>query len=206
MQASQAVVRARWVEAEAIRLKQMGLSFDAIAEQITRVGLGQATPMVAVPEGVMFPACYRITKQACHKAFRKALAREPALEVDELRKIDQARSEEMFLNLQPAIRKGTSSLPTSSPSRKRSRWRLWVLVKTKEPKIEWHVSERNPDDLVDYLKKAGYVAQEIKAGRFFKRPGLWCTWCALIVAIGLIPSGIGITPGAQAQPRRIAHG
>jgi hypothetical protein len=106
MQASQAVVRARWVEAEAIRLKQMGLSFDAIAEQITRVGQGQATPMVAVPEGVMFPACYRITKQACHKAFRKALAREPALEVDELRKIDQARSEEMFLNLQPAIRKG----------------------------------------------------------------------------------------------------
>jgi hypothetical protein len=145
-------------------------------------------------------------RQACHKALRKAIAREPALEVDELRKIDQARSEEMFLNLQPAIRKGTSSLPTSSPSRKRSRWRLWVLVKTKEPKIEWHVSERNPDDLVDYLKKAGYVAQEIKAGRFFKRPGLWCTWCALIVAIGLIPSGIGITPGAQAQPRRIAHG
>jgi hypothetical protein len=37
---------------------------------------------------------------------RKAIAREPALEVDELRKIDQARSEEMFLNLQPAIRKG----------------------------------------------------------------------------------------------------
>jgi hypothetical protein len=45
-------------------------------------------------------------RQACHKALRKAIAREPALEVDELRKIDQARSEEMFLNLQPAIRKG----------------------------------------------------------------------------------------------------
>jgi hypothetical protein len=184
----------------------MGLSFEEIADQITRVGRGQAQPITPIPEGMSFLPNYQISRQACHKALRKAIAREPALEVDELRKIDQARSEEMFLNLQPAIRKGTSSLPTSSPSRKRSRWRLWVLVKTKEPKIEWHVSERNPDDLVDYLKKAGYVAQEIKAGRFFKRPGLWCTWCALIVAIGLIPSGIGITPGAQAQPRRIAHG
>jgi hypothetical protein len=55
---------------------------------------------------VTFPAGYRITKQGCHKAFRKALAREPSLEVGELRKVDHARSEEMFLNLQPAIRKG----------------------------------------------------------------------------------------------------
>jgi RecB family exonuclease len=57
------------------------------------------------------------------------------------------------------------------------RMALCVLVKTKEPKIEWHVSERNPGDLLDYLAKAGYVAREIGAGRFFKRPGLWCTWC-----------------------------
>jgi CRISPR/Cas system-associated exonuclease Cas4 (RecB family) len=54
---------------------------------------------------------------------------------------------------------------------------LCVLVKTKEPKIEWHVSQRNPDDLLDYLAKAGYVAREIAAGRFYKRPGMWCAWC-----------------------------
>jgi RecB family exonuclease len=54
---------------------------------------------------------------------------------------------------------------------------LCVLVKTKEPKIEWHVSQRNPDDLFDYLAKAGYVAREIAAGRFYKRPGMWCAWC-----------------------------
>ena len=35
---SEAVLRARWVEAETIHLKRMGLSFDAIAEQIARVG------------------------------------------------------------------------------------------------------------------------------------------------------------------------
>ena len=103
---SEAVLRARWVEVETLRLKQMGLSFEAIAEQITRVGLGQAAPLIPLPEGVTFPAGYRITKQGCHKAFRKALAREPSLEVEEFRKLDIARSEEMFLNLQPGIRKG----------------------------------------------------------------------------------------------------
>ncbi len=41
---------------------------------------------------------------------------------------------------------------------------LCVLVKTKEPKIEWRVSQRNPEDLVDYLAKAGHVAREIAAG------------------------------------------
>jgi CRISPR/Cas system-associated exonuclease Cas4 (RecB family) len=54
---------------------------------------------------------------------------------------------------------------------------LCVLVKTKEPKIEWHVSERNSADLLEYLAKAGYVAREIAASRFYKRPGMWCAWC-----------------------------
>jgi len=54
---------------------------------------------------------------------------------------------------------------------------LCVLVKTKEPKIEWHLSERSPDDLTAYLAKAGYVAREIAASRFYKRPGMWCAWC-----------------------------
>jgi hypothetical protein len=34
------------------------------------------------------------------------LAREPALAAEEFRKIDTARCEEMFMNLQPGIRKG----------------------------------------------------------------------------------------------------
>ena len=99
--------RARWVEAETIRLKCMGLpSFEAIAEQISRVGRGQAPAMVAIPDGVTFPLDYKITRQACQKAFRKAIAREPALELAELRKLDTMRCEEMFMNLQPGVRKG----------------------------------------------------------------------------------------------------
>jgi len=105
---SAAVLRARWIEAETVRLKQMGLSFEAIAEQITRVGLGLTTALVTLPAEVTFPPNYKISKQACHKALRKALAREPALALDEMRKLDNARAEEMYLNLQPAMRKGSA--------------------------------------------------------------------------------------------------
>jgi len=106
--ASEAVLRARWIEAETIHLKRMGLSFDAIAEQISRVGRAKAQAMLAIPQGVTFPPDYTISRQACHKAFRKAIAREPALEVEEFRKLDTVRSEDLFMNLQPAIRKGNA--------------------------------------------------------------------------------------------------
>jgi hypothetical protein len=96
------------VEAETIHLKRMGLSFDAIAEQITRVGRGLAQPITTLPESIKFSPDFQISRQACHKALKKAIAREPSLEVEELRKIDHGRSEDMFLNLQPAIRKGNA--------------------------------------------------------------------------------------------------
>jgi len=103
---SEAVLRARWVEAETIHLKRMGLAFETIADQITRIAHKLAPSMTSMPDGLTFPPDYTITRQACHKAFRKAIAREPSLEVDEFRKLDNARAEEMFLQLQPAIRKG----------------------------------------------------------------------------------------------------
>jgi hypothetical protein len=103
---SEAVLRARWIEAMTIRLKNMGLSFDEISEQIALVGRGQIHPIIAIPEGLTFPPNYTISRQACHKAFKKAIAKQPALEIEELRKLDNARSEEMFLNLQPGMRKG----------------------------------------------------------------------------------------------------
>ena len=98
--------RARWVEAVAIRLKRMGLSFEEIAVQVTRMARGQAQPITPIPDGLSFPPNYQISKQACHKAFRKASAREPELELGEMRRLDNARSEELYLGLQPGIRKG----------------------------------------------------------------------------------------------------
>jgi hypothetical protein len=103
---SEVILKARWVEAETIQLKRMGLSFEAIAEQITRIEQGQALPLTAMPAGLSFPPNYAISRQATHKAFRKAIAREPMLEAEEFRKLDNARSEDMFMGLQPGIRKG----------------------------------------------------------------------------------------------------
>ena len=104
--ASPVVLKARWVEAETIQLKRMGLSFEAIAEQIIRIGRGQAQPIIPIPEGIAFPSDFRISKQACFKAFKKVITREPSLAAEDFRKLDTARCEDMFLNLQPGIRKG----------------------------------------------------------------------------------------------------
>jgi hypothetical protein len=103
---SAAVLRARWIEDEALHLKIIGLPFRAIAEHITRVGRSQTQPLTKMSEGVTFPLDYTISRQACFKAIQKALGREQALKVEQLRKIDYARSEELFASLQPGIRKG----------------------------------------------------------------------------------------------------
>jgi RecB family exonuclease len=54
---------------------------------------------------------------------------------------------------------------------------FWVMVKTKEPKIEWYPSGRSPEQLLEYISKAGYLAKQIKAGHFYKRSGKHCAWC-----------------------------
>jgi putative RecB family exonuclease len=52
-----------------------------------------------------------------------------------------------------------------------------VLVKTREPKIEWHPTKRGPERITEFLGKASYAAREIKAGEFYKRSGVHCSWC-----------------------------
>jgi len=103
---SPSVLRARWIEAETLHLKRIGLTFDAIADQIARIAKGQAQPIVTIPDSMTFPPDFQISRQACHKAFRKILGREPSIVAEEFRKLDTSRCEEMFLNLQPGIRKG----------------------------------------------------------------------------------------------------
>jgi hypothetical protein len=53
-----------------------------------------------------FPADYRISFQAVHKAFQRALARTPAADLEAHRKLDTARCEDMYLALQGGIQKG----------------------------------------------------------------------------------------------------
>lgn len=54
---------------------------------------------------------------------------------------------------------------------------LCVLVKTKEPRIEWHFAKRSVDDLAQYLAKVRIVADDIAAGKFYKRIGKHCGYC-----------------------------
>lgn len=60
-----------------------------------------------------------------------------------------------------------------------------VLVKTKEPKIEWHWAERDAERLAEFLAKVRIVADDIAAGKFYKRPGRWCSYCDFLpVCVG----------------------
>ncbi len=54
---------------------------------------------------------------------------------------------------------------------------LCVLVKTKTPRVDWHVSSRSGPQLTEYLAKVRLVFAAIQAGHFFRRPGMWCSWC-----------------------------
>jgi hypothetical protein len=97
---------ARWVEAETLHLKRLGMSYQAIADHIGRVARGQQQGMVPLPEHASFAEDYGISVQAIHRAFKRGMARLPNAEAVELRKLDSERCEGMFLSLQPGMRKG----------------------------------------------------------------------------------------------------
>jgi len=97
---------ARWVEAETLHLKRLGMGYQAIADHIVEVGHGRRKAIVPVPQDLQFPQDYQISMQAIHRAFRRAIVRVPNAEATELRKLDSERLEEMFLSLQAGIRQG----------------------------------------------------------------------------------------------------
>src|SRR5437899_12623355 len=75
---------------------------------------------------------------------------------------------------------------------------LCILVKTKEPRIEWHFARRSADGLAEYLDKVRLVSDDIPAGKFYKRPGKHCAWC------GFLPMCLGNKKKAQDTLVRIA--
>jgi CRISPR/Cas system-associated exonuclease Cas4 (RecB family) len=75
---------------------------------------------------------------------------------------------------------------------------LCVLVKTKEPRIEWHFAKRSAGDLAEYLDKVRLVSDDIAAGKFYKRPGKHCAWC------DFLPVCLGNKKEAQDTLVRIA--
>ena len=75
---------------------------------------------------------------------------------------------------------------------------LCVLIKTKEPRIEWHFAKRNAGDMAQYLTKVQIVADDIAAGKFYKRPGKHCGYC------DFLPVCLGDRKTAQETLVRIA--
>jgi hypothetical protein len=107
---------ARWVEAETLRRKTLGVnSFAQIADQLTKIGRGETQPVVEFPPGLAFPADYSITTVACWKACQKALARGPRLRAQEMRDIDSDRLEDGILAAQKGIKKGDSGALQALP-------------------------------------------------------------------------------------------
>src|SRR5208282_755810 len=75
---------ARWVEAETLHLKRLGMGYQAIADHMMEIAQGQRMAMVPIPQGVQLPEGYRISMQAVHRAFRRAIVRLPNAEAAEL--------------------------------------------------------------------------------------------------------------------------
>jgi len=59
---------------------------------------------------------------------------------------------------------------------------LCVLVKTKEPRIDWHFAERDGGRLAEYLAKVQIISADIAAGKFYKRTGKHCGYCDFLPA------------------------
>jgi hypothetical protein len=97
---------ARWVEAETLHLKQLGMSYQAIADHIVAVARQQRKATVPIPQEAHFPEKYSISMQAVHRAFQRGIARLPNAEAGVLRKLDTERCEDMFFSLQTGIRNG----------------------------------------------------------------------------------------------------
>lgn len=107
---SKRTIRARWVESEVLKLKTLGVTtFHAIAQLITKVGRGEAQPVVEFPPGIDFPPGYSISAVAVWRACAKALARGPRLRASEMRDIDSDRLEEGILAAQKGVKKGDSA-------------------------------------------------------------------------------------------------
>lgn len=62
---------------------------------------------------------------------------------------------------------------------------LCMFMKTKESKIDWHVSQRSGDQLNEFLRKAEIIGRGIAERLFYRRSGKWCSWCDyLAVCLG----------------------
>src|SRR5258707_15659300 len=85
-------ITARWVEAETLHLKRLGMSYQAIADHIVGVAHGKQQAVVPLPECASFSEDYRFSEQDYHKAFKRGILRLPSAEAVEIRNLANERS------------------------------------------------------------------------------------------------------------------
>ena len=103
---SNRILIARWVEAEVLETKQFVVSFAHAAKHITAIGRGQEPLLIPLFPGIPFPPDYSISAAARHKAYCRALDREPKLGVEHLRAELMLRCNQLWFAAQPGIRRG----------------------------------------------------------------------------------------------------
>lgn len=99
------MLRSRWAESEALRLKKLGMSDADIANQIVRIATGQAIPLEPLPPDVTFPEDFTYSRQAVAKAVSRALSRIPNFQADEFLKLTIERLEGAVLLSQVALQR-----------------------------------------------------------------------------------------------------
>ena len=99
---------------QTIHRKQRGISFEAIAQQITQIGHGQLQSLVVLPEGIVFSKDYSISGRACGMAFKAAMSRQVNLEAAEMRQLDTERYEDLYRALQQGVMDGSATHVTAA--------------------------------------------------------------------------------------------
>ena len=112
--ASGKTIRARWIEAEILRLKDEHLKLEAIANHITLVGRGERQPIVPFPAGITFLPNFSFTHQAVSKAYNRAVDRIPAIQALRLLKQTDRDLEHQLSCLAPGVRNGDPAAANAS--------------------------------------------------------------------------------------------
>jgi hypothetical protein len=112
--ASGRTIRARWVEAEILRLKDEHMKTEAIAHHIILVGRGERQPMVPFPPGITFPPNFSFTHQAVSKAYNRAVDRIPVIEAQRLIKQTDRDLEHQLSCMAAGVRNGDPAAVNAS--------------------------------------------------------------------------------------------
>jgi hypothetical protein len=100
---NQAAAIALWVQAKAYELTVAVMNRREIAQVITEMGRGIRPGRL---EGVEYPPNYSITHQSVTQAFRQYCKRNPLPGLEEMRRLDTQRCDDIYRAMLPMIRKG----------------------------------------------------------------------------------------------------